>query len=118
MQNISLRSSLHGPVPPDVECSSLCGVVLSSYTVMQLVVRVDEHKMPLRAGSTAVALSVSRERALCVGCVSCSLRAAGLVPGGHPSGTACFELVCSEAESLYSSIYSVLHSAVSHGWVL
>lgn len=86
---------------PLMLCAALCvvhlgRVMLSSYAVMQFLVQ---------AGSTPIALSVCRERALSVGCVCpAPSEPLGLFLAGHPSDTGCFELVHSEAERLYSSI--------------
>lgn len=104
MQNASLCSSLHGPVLLMLS-AALC-VMLSSYAVMQFFVWVGEQKMPLRAGSSPVALPVCWAWALSVGCLGCPAPSEplGLLLAGHPSGTGCFELVCSEAERLYSSV--------------
>lgn len=69
------------------------GVVLSAEAALQSLVWAGERRFR------------SREQALSVGCV-CPAPSGPLwlLLAGHPSGTGCFELVCSEAERLYSSI--------------
>lgn len=82
-----------------------CTFVEGCSLPMQCLVWAGKHRMPLRAGSPPVALSMCREWALSVGCVCpAPSEPLGLLLAGHPSGTGCFELVCSEAERLYSSI--------------
>lgn len=115
-----IQACVHLPVArcPLMLCAALCvvhfcRVMLSSYAVMQFLVQAGKHKMPFQAGSTAVALSMCRERAVCGVCASHSLRAAGVVPGWPPKWHWLLW-----AGSLWSRealfIYSVLHLAVSH----
>lgn len=119
MQNTSLRSSLHGPVPLMLSAAlcvvHFCRVVLSYYAVMQFLLWAGEHKMPLWAGSTTVALPMCWEQTVCGVCV--------LLPQSHWGcwlATQVHWLLWTgllwSREDLF--ICSVLHLAVSHDWVL
>lgn len=101
MQNTNLCSSLHGPVPLMLS-AALCGALLWSDA---LPLQSCSACVSWRAQDAFVSRFHSREQALSVGCV-CPAPSGppGLLLAGHPSGTGCFELVCCEAERLYSSL--------------